>query len=408
MEYSYTDLGPDSITRKFVDKTACRSTAIRSLLISFVGSILAVILIYLIFVLIQRILVPIEDIPFYLNIVLAAGMVVFFSWPVICLMGFVIMIFGAGLVAIRMLLRNDFPSQSDDPDVVSNYIDRSAGEHQGAVHLEIDVMNSELTDTLGINDVKADVIGSIEIASLPGMWYKVKSKRGTYSILCVKVSHTLPSTVINSLIDENDILPNKFINAQMIDINSQVSDYFKIYTVPGAEQEIYQLLPPNVLWQLLIELDSCDVVFRDRTMYFVWPEGLLSDTVLKGRSRQIEKFVTTFSQGVRHDSSSNVYLSYDTKKPAFDTIRTLIVGAIVITIAISGATFAAILANHGSLSELIIFPIVIMLPGFIFGLCLMLSFILSLIISRTIFYIWSVISSLPKIKKYMLYYDGRK
>lgn len=396
----FVDLGPDAIMKHFSSRAACW----RALLGSTAALLVAVLVIGaastgIVFV-ISKVLGVWDGVPHYADVIFAIGLFFFLSWPVACMVVAAVLIAGVTTAAARTLLRRDFIALTSDAAL--------APQQQAPL-----ASLPELHTLLGTPTLSARLIYSLVVAGQPAEWASVRTKRGMFDVLSVKLPHKAAPAVINSQIENTDILPSSFTYATLLNVNDRVSDYFKIYTMPGAEQELYQLLTPNVLWQLVVELDACDVLIREDYVHFVWPEYVLARSIFEGRTAQVEKFTAALQHNIHADTAAQYSLTFTSHPSRLDDphnmLRYSIILASILSVAV--AVFAIINGLHTNnmtyVYGSVAYAILVFIPALLVSLCMILSVTLGIVSFRTMRYVGQTIASLPKVKKYMLYYEGR-
>lgn len=391
-------LGPDTIIKQFMSKKACRKTLIGAVMTCLMSLVVIAGTSFGIFLLISKVLEPWASVPHYVNIIFSIGLFFFLFWPVACFIVIATAAAGLAITAIRGLIREDF--------LLTNSTGTDSAEHN------LSGAETRLLESVG--GIKTQKTENLNIAGQQAYWKSLRNSSGVFDVLCVALPHKVPPVIINSRIDGTDAFSNSFSNAVELDMNEQVSKYFKLYTVPGVELEVYQLLTPDTLWQLLVELDSCDVQLTGNSLLFVWPAYLRTDSIFSGRAKHIEKFSKSLIGNLHHDSEIKDELIPKNRRLLLNNLRSMSAPSLVIACGISLATgiFAIVsgVKDHNMFYVINsgLYAVIVFLPALLVGVSIMFSFVLFLISFRTARYTSRTLANLPKIKQYVTYYEGRE
>ncbi len=397
---SNDNLGPASIVKQFSSKRESVKTLLTSIVIFFVTSLGIILLSYGLFLLIGKVLEPWANTPGYVNIIFASCLFLFLFWPIACLVMIAVSCIGITFAATRAIIKGDFVDFSHFETIVVN---KNVSP----------ISSEEVQLLLGEKPHTTLDVSSLKVADRPADWHSVRTTRGTFAILRVKLPYTTTPIVVNSLIEDSDIIPDTVKNGIMLDINDQVSRYFKITTVVGAEQEVYELLTPDALWELLVELDTCDILFNGGYVYYIWPEYLRVRLLFDGRAQTVEKFTLSIIRNLHNDTTFAEHLVFKYRHLLLNSLNAIIKSALWLAFLLSVAigVFAFInglMANNGLyIFGSPIYAIIVFIPGLLLSLCLMFSLALFFVSFRTGQYVLLTAMSLSKIKKYATYYQGR-
>ena len=327
-------------------------------------------------------------------------------WPIAVLATLATSSLFVAIDAYQILRENKFPQQLWTKPGQKDY-DHYIKQHISAKPPQA---TSQLTTTLGRwDDVNLEPIIATSIRRKAATWYRTFSKDDTYNILRIELPHTVPSTVINSHVERSGILPDQYGNGTYVKTNPELEKYFTVTTVHGAEREVTQLLAINVLWELLIQLDSCDVELRDNYLYFIWSEGALSDAIIDGRQKHIEAFLKSFLHGLHRDTAyGEQYLQSIDARPRFlSSIESLLAtsGALVVLI-IAVVMFFAI-PYYDNLSDALLIGVIALVPAMAASIGLVLTIAMLLAAGHSLVRTWHLLATARRIRQYALLYETR-
>lgn len=342
-----------------------------------------------------------------LTISLAATVVLVFTWPIAILATFAVSATYVIVYAATTLRENKFPRnqwRAPGPIHYRQYIDRHLHAKNAAPVHEWRSLTGD------IQDLAIEPMFTVPIGKQTGTWLRVARGIRTYNVLRFETPHSLPSTVINSHIEKGDTLPARFENGTKVHTNPELDKYFTVTTVHGAEKEVRQLLAVNVLWELLVNIDGCDVELRDNHIDFIWDEGTLSDAVIDGRTQNIESFLKAFIHGLRHDTAyENVYLQPASGGKGFlGSIESVAVVSGVMTFIISLGTMYFAAGYYGDPIDILAFGAMAIIVGGLVSVCITVTLAMLITAVRSLGKTHYLLETARRIRHYALLYEERR
>lgn len=336
----------------------------------------------------------------------ALALIIVFTWPVAILTTFAISATYIVLYAISTLRENKFPKHQwrvPSRFYYQQYIDR----HLHAAQVQQAPFGASI---LG-NEEHLSVEGmfTVPIGRRHGSWYRVTKSGRNYNVLRIETPHSLPSTIINSHIEQSDTLPLAFSNGSLVHANPELDKYFTITTIHGASKEVRQLLAVNVLWELLVNVDGCDVELRDTHIDFVWDEGVLSDAVIDGRIDSVKSFLEAFLHGHRHDTAhENDYLiARSPDGRILNSIESLMAISGTLTTIIVIATMVIASGYYDAISDVLAFGAIAIILGGLVSVCLSVTLAMLITAFRSVGKTHYMLATAKRIRQYALYYELR-
>lgn len=342
-----------------------------------------------------------------LTIGLVITVVIVFTWPIAILATFAISALYVIVYAAATLRENKFPKnqwRAPGPLYYRQYIDRHLHAKSAA---SIDEWKSLTGDR---KDLVIEPMFTVPIAKHTGTWLRVVRGSRAHNILRIESPHTLPSTVINSHIEKGDTLPARFQNGTRVHTNPELDKYFTVTTIHGAEKEVRQLLAVNVLWELLVNIDGCDVELRDKHIDFVWDEGTLSDAVIDGRMKNVESFLKAFLHSLRHDTAyENDYLqSASGSKGFLGSVESVMALSGVMTFVISLGVMYFAAGYYADPVDILAFGAMAIIVGGLVSVCLTLTIAMILTAVRSLGKAHYLLETARRIRHYALLYEERR
>ena len=151
--------------------------------------------------------------------------------------------------------------------------------------------------THGHSREAADIISG-EIDGLPFSFFQYdyvtgsgKSRRSyDATVMEIILPRKLPHMVIDSVVEADEsgssTLPIYFDKSQMINLEGDFSQYFKLYAPDNYGISALTILAPDVMQVLLRNTALCDIEIIDDRLYFYWPH------VSRNQSDFMNKFAT--------------------------------------------------------------------------------------------------------------------
>lgn len=241
----------------------------------------------------------------------------------------------------------------------------------------------------------------------PASWSRALIDEKLFDILTVDVEARLPSLVINSNIEGAGILPHRYVDSTAIHVEGDVDKYFDIITSRGNELRVLELITPDVLWSLLLRLDTCDVEFRDNQIVFVWPMVLDSESLYLSRAQRIADFAQRINRAHEREPMppSESPLVPLNKKQLFGSLARLIVITCILAL-IGGVWFSLQLRAVNPEwwpSGILLLTFILFVPS----LMTVFAFAISLASYRSILQLNERLKEATRIRRYLLYYKGR-
>lgn len=241
--------------------------------------------------------------------------------------------------------------------------------------------------------------------------YRIKDRNTTYTLYRVKLPHMTPHIVINSRIDDKDGLANTYVNGSPVYTEGDVNRYFSIITTQHNERIALQILPPDVLWKVLVDLDNCDVELHSGYMDFIWAGEGINSSILKGRVASVQSFIKEILNEVQPDMAGlhPVQLKPDLR----DGRKSKLTVSASLKWTVALAWVIALIASFGiwdakdSLPVIIIASFFLTVPMIAFTLSVVLESWLLILAVRAMIAVVIKIKKARRVRHYTLYYEGR-